>query len=66
MGAAQKFLDQYHPGTLADEHTDPFYGYYTICVLRDGEVMGMLSVNGYSSQVFFHNWHGEFIQMSDH
>jgi hypothetical protein len=66
VGAAQKFLDQYHPGTQADEHADPFYGYYTIHVLRDGEVIGMLSVNGYSSQVFYHNWHGEFIQMSEH
>ena len=66
VDTAQNYLDQYYPGTQADEHADPFYGYYTIHVLRDGEVTGMLSVNGYSSQVFFHNWHGEFIQMSDH
>lgn len=66
VGAAQKYLDQYHPGTTAEEHVDRFYGYYTIHVLRADDVIGMLSVNGYNSQVFFHNWHGEFIQMSDH
>jgi hypothetical protein len=66
VDAAQRFLDQYHPGTQADEHADPFYGYYTIHVLRDGDVIGMLSVNGYNSQVFLHTWHGDLLQMSEH
>ena len=64
--AAQVYLDQYQQGNQADEHTDLFYGYYTIHVLNSGEVVGMLSVNGYSGQVFYHNWHGELIEMSDH
>jgi hypothetical protein len=63
---AQQYLDQYFLGTQADEHADPFYGYYTIHVLRDGEVLGMLSVNGFNGQVFLHTWHGDFIEMSEH
>jgi len=25
----------------------------------------MLSVNGYDGQVFYHSWHGAFIEMSE-
>jgi hypothetical protein len=62
--AAQRYLDGALPGAEADEHAEPFYGYYTLHVTRDGEVIGMLSVNGYSGQVFPHTWHGDFIEMS--
>jgi len=62
---AQKYLDAYQPGTETAEDADPFYGYYTIDTLRDGKVVGMLSVNGYNGQVFLHTWHGNFIEMSE-
>lgn len=62
--AAQRYLDINMPGAQADEHADRFYGYYTLHILRDGEVTGMLSVNGYNRQIFPHTWHGEFIEMS--
>lgn len=62
--AAQNYLDLYLPGTEADEHADPFYGYYTLHITRDGETVGMLSVNGYSAQVFLHSWHGGFVEMT--
>jgi len=62
--SAQRYLDEYLPGLEADEHADPFYGYYTLHVLQDGEVAGMLSVNGYTGQVFLHTWHGDFVEMS--
>jgi hypothetical protein len=64
--AAQSYLDAYLPGAQADEHADPFYGYYTLHVLRDGEVTGMLSVNGYTGEVWLHTWHGDFIEMAGH
>ena len=64
--AAQNYLDQYRPGYQADEHADSFYGYYTLHTLSEDEVVGMLSVNGFTSQVFYHNWHGNFIEMSEH
>lgn len=61
---AQEYLSTNFPQLTADEHADPFYGYYTLHVLEDGETVGMLSVNGYSGQVFPHTWHGELLEMS--
>ena len=60
---AQKYLDQEFPGYQAAQDADPFYGYYTIDILKDGNPTGMLSVNGFSGQVFLHTWHGTFIEM---
>jgi hypothetical protein len=66
VAAAQIFLDEYHPGLEADQHSDVFYGYYTVHVLEDGQVIGMLSVHGESGQVFYHDWHGTLIEMNEH
>ncbi len=63
---AQDYLDSHAKDLDADDHADPFYGYYTIHTINEGEVYGMLSVNGYNGQVFIHSWHGNFIEMSDH
>jgi hypothetical protein len=60
---AQRWLDAYRPGVTVEEHADPFYGYYTIHTLKDGEIEGMLSVHGTTGQVWYHTWHGAFIQM---
>jgi hypothetical protein len=58
---AQAWLDANMPGArLADDETQ-FPGYYTMDFLKDGKVAGMLSVNGYSGQVWYHTWHGNFI-----
>ena len=61
--AAQSYLDTNFAtaGLTADEHADPFYGYYTLHVIRDGETVGMLSVNGYSGAVWPHTWHGQLL-----
>jgi hypothetical protein len=59
---AEKYLKSYLPGT-STEDPDVFYGYYTIHILKNGQIYGMLSVNGYSGQVWYHSWHGQFIQM---
>lgn len=62
---AQTYLDTYLANNLqVDEHADPFYGYYTLHVNRNGDTIGMLSVNGYSGQVFLHTWHGDLVEMS--
>lgn len=65
--AAQTYLDAVFSAAnlTADDHADPFYGYYTLHVNRDGETVSMLSVNGYTGQVFPHTWHGELLEMSD-
>lgn len=44
---------------------DRFYGYYTLHTLRQGEIEGMLSVNGFSGEVWYHVWHGPFVRMGD-
>ena len=44
---------------------DRFYGYYTLHTLRDGEIEGMLSVNGFTGEVWYHVWHGPFVQQLD-
>jgi hypothetical protein len=58
---AQTYLTTYLPGTTTGD-TTTFSGYYTIEVLNGSTTYGMLSVNGYTGQVWYHNWHGTFIQ----
>lgn len=60
---AQEYLYQAHPGIEVSDEITQFYGYYTIDTESDGDIVGMLSVNGFSGQVFPHIWHGEFIEM---
>jgi len=62
---AQVFLNEQFPGTTTAKDADPFYGYYTIDILKDGKPTGMLSVNGFSGEVLYHSWHGTFIEMSE-
>lgn len=62
---AQQYLDANLPGTKVAEDADAFYGYYTLHVLRDGKVIGMLSVNGYTGAVWYHTWHGNFVAMKE-
>ncbi len=63
QGAA-RWLAQNQSGATT-ETPDTFYGYYTLHIMKDGKVTGMLSVNGYIGQVWYHNWHGDFIQMKE-
>ena len=63
--AAQAYLDKVYPGVKASATADEFQGYYTIDVETNGNISGMLSVNGYSGQVWYHTWHDKFIQMAD-
>ena len=59
---AENYLKTYLPSASTEE-PDVFYGYYTIHITENGKIYGMLSVNGYSGQVWYHSWHGPFIQM---
>jgi len=61
---ADDYLSLISPGTETEE-PDQFYGYYTLHTLQDGEVTGMLSVNGYTGQVWYHSWHGSFMAMEE-
>jgi hypothetical protein len=57
---ADAYLSRVSPGSKAEE-PEKFYGYYTIDTEKDGKTSGMLSVNGYSGEVWYHSWHGPFI-----
>ncbi len=58
---AQQYLASSFSGTVAGD-VDTFYGYYNVDVLSNGKPSGMLSVNGYNGQVWYHSWHGSYIQ----
>ncbi len=64
QAVAQQWLDRYAPGSTT-EQPDAFYGYYTLHILKDGAVTGMLSVNASTGAVWYHHWHGAFIRMHE-
>jgi len=49
---AQQYLNTYYAGTTVGS-TTAFYGYYTVQVLSNGNPYGMVSINGYSRQVWY-------------
>ena len=59
---AQRWLDANRPGVTVED-VDPFYGYYTVHTMKGDQIEGMLSVHGSTGQVWYHTWHGKFIQM---
>ena len=62
---AQGWLDKYFSDASVEE-VNVFYGYYTMDLSKDGRIFGMLSVNGFSGEVWYHSWHGEFIRMEEY
>lgn len=66
IGLAEKYLANTNTSEIAGDEVEKFYGYYTIHTLtEDGDIAGMLSVNGFSGDVWYHNWHGIFIDMTE-
>jgi hypothetical protein len=61
---AQRYLDEALPGTTVSETAETFPGYYTLFVETDGEISGVLSVNAYTGQVFYHHWNGNFVEQA--
>lgn len=62
---AQQWLDTNFPNAKAEE-AETFYGYYTFDFSRNNQTIGMLSVNGYSGEIWYHTWHGQFIKMIEY
>jgi len=58
---ATQYLASTFPGAEPDDGT-AFYGYFTFDVERNGKPFAMLSVNAYTGGVWFHTWHGTFVQ----
>lgn len=63
---AQAYLDNANTGATADTSAQAFFGYYSIKVMKDGNVIGILSVNGTSGQVFMPNWFGNYVTSQDY
>lgn len=61
---AQGFLDVTYNGAEVDD-PHPFYGYYTLHTTMDDEIFGMLSVNVFTGQVWYHSWHGDYVGMME-
>lgn len=64
---AEKYLDGRSTNELVGEEAGRYYGYYTIhTVAKDGDILGMLSINGDTGEVWYHSWHGTFIGMEEY
>jgi hypothetical protein len=62
---ASEYLDRARGKGPYELGADEFYGYYTLDVKKDGTVLGMLSVNAFTGQVWYHTWHGGYIGMQE-
>ncbi|MFD7445648.1 hypothetical protein [Streptomyces sp. NPDC059909] len=62
---ADTWLREHRPG-LHTADPESFPGYYTLHALRGDNTVGMLSVNARTGAVWYHTWHGRFIQMQEH
>ncbi len=62
---AKDFLQKNLSNATLEETTDTYYGYYNMDVLKEGKTYGMLSVNGYTGAVWYHTWHGDFMQAKE-
>ncbi|KUN82229.1 hypothetical protein AQJ66_22615 [Streptomyces bungoensis] len=62
---ADRWLGE-HRRALHAAEPERFPGYYTLHTLRDGHVVGMLSVNATTGTVWYHTWHGRFLRMQEH
>ncbi len=61
--SANDYLSANMPGTSVGNEAHAFYGYYTLHVMKDGKTVGMLSVNGSTGDVWYHNWHGDVVNV---
>jgi hypothetical protein len=63
---AQQSLDARWDNAEVEGEGTAFYGYYTFDYAVDGVMTGMFSVNGTTGDVFYHTWHGTFIQEEEY
>ncbi len=59
---AQQYLDTNYPGTTVGAPTT-YYGYYTMQVMgSNGNIVGMVGINGATGQVMDYTWCGTFMR----
>jgi hypothetical protein len=59
----EKFLDGLADGYSLSDSYHELYGYFTFHVKDKDEAFGMLSVNAFTGEVWFHDWHGDLIEI---
>jgi len=62
---AAAYLEEAYPDQTLADTAEAFPGYFTFDVESDGTPVSMLSVNAYTGQVWYHTWHGTFVEMSE-
>lgn len=62
---AVAYLEQAYPEQTVSATAEAFPGYFTFDVETDGTPVSMLSVNAATGQIWYHTWHGTFIEMSE-
>ncbi len=63
---ALRSLRSTFPGAEVEvEESVEFYGYYTMDYVVNGRVIGMLSVNSLTGEIWYHTWHGYFVQEAE-
>lgn len=60
---ANDYLSKNEKNLSAEIGGHSFYGYYTFHVNEDENLAGMISVNSYTGEVWYHNWHGNVIKV---
>ena len=66
---ASQLVQQYLDGNSNNAKVEmgtQFYGYYTFDFTVNDKIAGMVSVNAYTGQVWYHSWHGAFIQETEY
>ena len=64
---ANEYIKQYFDkDAFTDGEGHDFYGYYTFHIKKGEDTVGMLSVNQYTGDVWFHSWHGELLEVISH
>jgi len=62
---AQAYVEQSLADQTVSAKAEAFPGYFTFDLEKDGTPTGMLSVNATTGQVWYHTWHGAFVEMSE-
>jgi len=60
---ANDYLSELDGDLTAKEGGHAFYGYYTFHVNEGEALKGMMSVNAYTGDVWYHNWHGDLVDI---
>lgn len=65
LAIGRRYLEAHAPDLTLARDPQAFPGYYTIDILKDGVVHGLISVNAQTGQVWPHMWRGKVVEASE-